>query len=1191
MKNPLLAFGLFLFVAVFVSAFSTAQERQVSQVFYLTGNTGLDYGNHSAELLNAITTMSQKDDHATFLGLGNITKNGFPNEEKKREKVKEHLMATLLSPLEKFNGKVIYIPGTNEWIENGHKALDDMESFIQDNSKAEFWPNDGCVREIENLGTDNVELLMIDSQWFLEDWDDHIYINNKCEIKTLDDFFTKFKDDLKDEQNKTVIVAIHHSVLSASKLNFLENIGGTGKEDYYSDRRSQLRSQLETLASQFPDVIFVSASDRNLQYINDDGIPQIISGAASKNLQQVKRADDDNILFTSKTHGFSRLTVYTDNSSSVEFYSTANGITEKLFQKDIKRQQTTLDEVDFGAIEKYGDTYKASIYTAEETQKSKLYRFFYGEHYRDVYRKEIEAPVLNLNTLPGNVHAISEGGGTQSRSLRLIDDNENEYTLRELRKSATRFLQTLVTDHDVTDYIRNTVAEDLVQDFYTAAHPYAPFALNTMFDSLDIMNAEPKIYYVPKQKRLNIFNEDYGDKLYMLEAHAGDENKDFERFGSADDILSTTDLFAELRDSKKHFVDEENYIKERLTDILVGDWDRHQDQWRWAAYEQEDGTTRYDVIRRDRDQAFPKYDGPFIKMLKASFWIFRKMQSYDDTVDNVKWLNISGYPLDQTIIKTSDWSVWKEQVDFIQKNLTDATIDAAFKTLPEAVQDESIRNISKNLKIRRDNLESIARDYYEVLNRHQVVLGTNEDDDFLITRKPDGVTNIKMSVEDSLVFDHDYKKGVTNEIWMYGLDGEDRFMIEGEGTNLIRLKILGGENNDIYDFKNSRRAKVYDYKSKKNTFEQRNTRKWLVDSYDINNYDSDKRKLTSNTIFPSVGYDPDAGVKVGLQNTFTVQDLTNNPFSSQHKFTAAFYSATSGIELRYEGEFAHIFYNWNFGLDVRFTSPNYAINYFGTGNSTTYDEDAVGRDFNRVQLQQWNVAPSLMYRKDGLQFSFGPTLQSIGVKFDASNVTQDLFAEGDDVFENQRYIGGETTIKYKNKDALIAYPIRGYEFDLKVGYTSTIEKKFNNSFGYVKPTLSINYPLHSSGIVVMATKLGAHLNFGGDYEFYHGATVGGNRSLRGFRNERFNGNSAFYQSTDLRIGLARFRTNFVPIRMGFTAGFDYGRVWTEGGNSGQWHNNYGGSIFVNGFNALTANAGYYLSKEGNRLVFTVGFAF
>ncbi|MGB3144842.1 MAG: metallophosphatase, partial [Maribacter sp.] len=818
-------------------------------------------------------------------------------------------------------------------------------------------------------------------------------------------------------------------------------------------------------------------------------------------------------------------------------------------------------------------------------------RWFFGDHYRQVYSKDIEVPVLNLNTLSGNVHAISEGGGSQSRSLRLIDDNEHEYTAREVRKSATRFIQTSIADYYVEDYMENTVAEDMVQDFYTTAHPYANYALNPIFDSLNILNAEPKLYYLPKQEPLGIFNEDYGDKLYMLETHVGDENKDLELFGKPDDIISTTDLIDKLRESKNDYVDEDMYLKERLTDLLIGDWDRHFDQWRWGAHEQADGTTRYEVIRRDRDQAFPKYDGVFVKLLKAGAILLRKMQTYEEEVSSIKWLSLSAYPLDQAVIKNSDWEAWQKQVDFIQTTLTDETIDAAFKTLPEAVQDESVEYIIRTLKARRQKLGEIAKEYYDFLNKHQIILGTEDDDKFLITRKSNGVTTIQINKEDSVVYEHTFKKELTKEIWLYGLDGEDEFTLEGDGDQLIDLKILGGENNDIYDFKNNKKAKVYDYKSKKNTFEQKSIHKWLVDSYDINNYDSDKRKLNANTILPSIGYDPDAGFKVGFRDTYTIKGLANNPFSSKHMLTAQYYSATTGIEVNYTGEFAHIFYNWYFKLYAGFTTPNYAINYFGTGNDTTYEEDAVDRDFNRLKIQQWNFSPSLVYRNDGLQFEVGPTLESISVEYDANNVTANIFAQDDDVFSTQNYVGGEANFQYKNKDPLIAYPKRGYQFDLTTGYKTNLDKEFNNSFSYLKPTLSVDYPLHPSGIVVLATKLGAHMNFGGDYEFYHGATVGGNTSLRGFRNERFNGKTAFYQSTDLRIGLAKFRTSFVPIRMGISGGFDYGRVWTEGGDSAQWHNNYGGSFFINGFNALTANVGYYKSNEDNRIIFTLGFAF
>lgn len=1168
-----------------------AQEKKVEQVFYFTGNTELETGNPTQSVLKAITNMSQNDEEATFVALGNITKDGFSPNKKDRKATEDLLQKSLMQPLKNFNGNIIFMPGKNEWNANGHENIDDMESFIQDNSKVKFWPNDGCATEIEDLDMDNVELLMVDSQWFLEDWDNHLYLNNKCDIKTRDDFFAKFKDDLKDEQNKTVVVAVYHSVLTESRQNFFENIGGLSVEDYYSTKRQELAGTMETLASLFPDVIFVSASDKNLQYIEDDGVPQIISGASGNKLDNVRPAKEGQ--FTSKTNGFARLTVYNDRTSKVEFFATNNSGSEKLFEKVIQRQQTTLDEITYPDINQFGNTYKTSVYTKDETDKSGLYEFFWGPHYRDIYSKDIEAPVLKLESFPGNLRAVSEGGGNQSRSLRLMDDEEHEYTVRELRKSATRFIQSKIKDHYVRDFMTGTIAEDVVQDFYTTAHPYAPFALNPIFKKLDIYNAEPKIYYMPKQKQLGIYNEDYGDKLYMFEAHAGDENKSFEIFGDADDIISTKDLLADIRKSKRSQVDEPNYLKARLMDFVVGDYDRHYDQWRWAAYEKDDSTTVYKTIRRDRDQAFPKYDGIFLSLLKTGMIDFRSMERYDEDVDNVKWMSRYAYPLDQAFLKSITWEDWQQQVQFIQDNLTDDTIESAFETLPEAAQDESIEEIKKMMKARRDNLSSIAKRYHDFLMRHQIILGTEDKDEFLITRMPNGQTSIQLTTEDGQSFERLYSKDITKEIWIYGLDEEDTFKIVGEGDHYIPLKILGGENNDIYDFETTRAAKVYDYKSKKNTFTNNSTRKWLVDSYDINTYNDASRKLDAFTTFPALGFNPDTGVSAGLSGTYTTYGLANNPFSTQQTLTAKFFAATSGVELDYSGEFAHVFYNWNFGLDARYTSPNFAINYFGTGNETFYDDDAVDRDFNRVRITQWSVKPSLKYKVERVQFSVAPLVESLEVTYSSENSitgVPSVLDPNDNVFDNQIYGGAEVAFQYKNKSGEISFIRRGFQFDVTAGYKANIDDN-DNKFSYIKPTLSIDYPLHPSGIAVLATKIGAEMNFGDDYEFYHAATVGGNRSLRGFRNERFNGDTSFYQSTDLRVGLYQFKTSFIPVRLGVSAGFDYGRVWQDGENSDQWHNSYGGSIFINGFQALTANVGYYMSDETNRVIFTLGFAF
>lgn len=1189
--RPTSIFLFLLFINPALAQEKKPEENGISHSFYITSNTGLKEQSNTAEILQQINKASQDDQDATLLLVGNVTgEAGFASgeDDQKRQQIKDSLRKNLLEPLRNFHGNVIYTPGVNEWNKAAPQSIDDLETFLQDNLKgSEFWPSDGCPLEKEDIN-DKLVLVMVDSQWFLENWDDHPDMNNKCDIKTREQLFIEFKDDLKDSHGKTIIVAVHHPVMSNTKLSFFNKIAGFSAQAYQNEQYRYLRGRLKTLAQEFESVIFVSGNDRNLQFIQDDGIPQIISGAVGET-QKAKARKEEN--FASEKKGYAKLINFSNGNSKVEFYSVENGTSHLLFSKKIKDDLTPLDEVSWHKKDEFGKTKEASIYTPEETTKTGTYKFFWGDHYRTVYSHKIEAPVLFLDTLPGNLQVKKEGGGMQSRSLRFVGDEEHEYTLRALRKSAVRFLQAqAVKDHYIEDYLENTVAERYVQDFYTTAHPYAPFAVSELADAIDLLHVNSRIYYVPKQKALGTNNDEYGDELYMLEAHPGDENKDFAEYGKADDILSTSDLLLEMRESKDVKVDEKEYIRARLFDMLIGDWDRHYDQWRWAEYKQKEGTKLYRPIPRDRDYAFPKYDGFMLGLLKAGFPELRKMESYDENVDNVKWFNYNGFALDNTLITQADWQDWKEQVNFIQDQLSDEVIEKAFKTLPKAAQDSSIVSIQKNLKARRGNLPDIARRYFKYLNDLEVVTGTEEDDNFNIQRLQDGKTKVTISTDGKEVFSNIYNSEQSNMLWIYGLDGEDNFRITGEGDHLMKLKILGGEENDTYDFQNTRRAKLYDFKSKENTIKNPRSHKWLVDSYDINSYNPDKHRYHTNRLLPSMGFSRDAGFELGLVDTFTTYGLVRNPFTTRHSLGVTYFFVNSGLKVSYEGEFAQIFKDWNFAVKALYTNPSFTMNYFGTGNETPYVEDETEHEFNRVQIQQWKLAPSLRWHNDrGSSLEFGGSLESQKVNREEDHYIAEAFTPENEVFDRQLYGGVQASYGYKNLDNP-AYPSRGMDINLLTGYKTNIDEHKNN-FGYVKPSVSIDYPLHPSGIAVLATKIGGTAILGDNYEFYDAATLGGNDNLRAYRLDRFNGKRSFYQSTDLRVGFTQFRTDFIPLVMGVTAGFDYGRVWTDNSNSERWHNDYGGSLWINGFYSLTGNLGVYNGDDGIRVVFSFGFAF
>ncbi|WP_405250863.1 metallophosphatase [Dokdonia sp. Asnod3-C12] len=1154
-----------------VSYFATAQQLETS--IFVTANTG---NTDDQAVLTKINNEAKTLSDSQLLILGNaVSDNGFTKGASAE-------IASQLEILESFNGKVIFTPGQNEWAANGHRDVRKIEAFIQENSKSKFYPDKGCPIKKANI-TDNVVLITVDSQWYLEDWNDHIYLNENCDIKNRTDFFLEFESMIKKSQGKIIMVAMHHPVFSNSNEGFISRTGGTSLHDFQNKQNRKFRNRLVTLARQTEDLIFISGRDKNLQYINKHGVSQIISGAAGKTRKASVKGDKD---FASSENGYARIDVFKNGTVRVSFQGISTPFSATIMEAEKE------EIVNYKERSSFNNTFSSSVYTLEETEKSKLYKDLWGDHYRDLYSKTVNAKVAFIDTLKGGLTPVRRGGGHQSKSLRLETKDGKEYVMRALKKSAIKFLQsTAFQDKYVEEELEGSFADKFLLDFYTTAHPYTPTTIGTLADAVNIFHTNPELYYIPKQRDLGEYNDEYGDELYLLEERVESGHNDLASFGKPKDILSTSDVLLEINKTGKSIVDEPSYIRARLFDMLIGDWDRHEDQWRWALFENEDGSEICKPIPRDRDQAFSIFDGSVLNFLSCAVPSLRMMQSYDEELRSPKWFSFEPYPLDMTFINKSDWKDWEKEAMALQTGLTDDVIELAFENVPVEMKGQTIEDIKRKLKGRRGNIVDIARRYYDYVNKHEVITGTQKDDVFNIKRLPNGETKIEVQRKDLGIFERTFIKDETKEIWIYGLDGNDTFNVTGKGNDLITIKVLGGKQNDIYNFENTKKVKLYDYKGKNNTIVNSKSKKWLVDDYEINNYDYKKRKYSINQFLPIIGANPDDGLRIGFVNNFTTYGIQRNPFTTKHSVSASYYTGNSGYDVSYKGEFSNFFHNWNFGVEGKYTSPNFAQNFFGFGNETLYDKDDVDIDFNRVSIKEWNAAISLIWNgRDGGSFYVKPLIES----FEVEN-TEDRFINflpsSATVFEKQTYAGLEVNYGYKNKDD-ISYPTLGLDAGITAGYKANIGgEDIDNKFGYVRPHIAIDHRLNKSASIVLATKIGGEAILGDNFEFYHGASLGGNHSLRGFRKERFIGKYSVYQNTDLRLLLGKFKTSFIPLKYGVTGGFDYGRVWVENDNSDKWHNSVGGSFWVSGLETFTTNLGYYSSTDGGRIVFSLGFVF
>src|SRR5690606_13666122 len=141
--------------------------------------------------------------------------------------------------------------------------------------------------------------------------------------------------------------------------------------------------------------------------------------------------------------------------------------------------------------------------------------------------------------------------------------------------------------------------------------------------------------------------------------------------------------------------------------------------------------------------------------------------------------------------------------EFIQQRIDGSLIDEAFLAFPEEVRDHTLEEIKETLLARTVNLVETAKEYFKVLNRYAVVSGTDKDDRYRVVSLPDGSVEITAhrikqgELAEQIyhkVFDPDH----TKEIWLYGLDDDDLFDVDVPDSR-IRLRIIGGQNNDVYN--------------------------------------------------------------------------------------------------------------------------------------------------------------------------------------------------------------------------------------------------------------------------------------------------------------------------------------------------------------------------------------------------------
>ncbi|MEL6721073.1 MAG: metallophosphoesterase, partial [Bacteroidota bacterium] len=684
-------------------------------------------------------------------------------------------------------------------------------------------------------------------------------------------------------------------------LGFVIRKGGLLKQDLAHPLYKDLRSGLVAAATKNGNYIFAAGHEHNLQYWEKDGQTFIVSGSGSK--ENPVRSGNGG-LFGYGKKGYARLDFYEDGSAWVNFYTPdAEGKKADLvFRRKVKDKLEILEEaakVEIDPFDLEKDIENVPPITTKVKKVKGRKRPIAGKHYRDIYARTYDFPTLNLEQYQGGVEPIKMGGGRQTNSLRLEDDKEQQYAMRALTKDATRLLP--------YPFNEITFAQYLAQDVFLSTHPFGSLVIPSLADAAAVYHTNPKLYYIPKQPALKEYNAFFGDEVYLVEERVAKDGSDIESFGHSDKIISTPKLIDKLGNNIRHKVAQDWVVRARLFDLVIGDWDRHDDQWRWAKFDAEDHKDKavYRPIPRDRDQVFPNYDGLLVDIARFAEPILRQLDEYTPNIKSVKWSVYNTRHFDRSFMNELEWEDWEKEVKFIQANLTDEIIDHAFEKVANdytvTMEEFKFDQIAEVMKKRRDNLMDFARRFYLLHAKKVDIVGTNDKELFIVDRLSDSLTRVRVydTDWDTTAYERHFFTHETDEIHLYGLEDVDQFLVTGEVSEGIKIRIIGGLGEDeVIDRSrvegDNQKTYYYDFLDEENKLQSDfgELKDMRSESLEKNTYDRKHPHYEFNFTrpLPLVGFNPDEGFSLGINALSKIYEFKKSPLGQLHNASLLYIS-------------------------------------------------------------------------------------------------------------------------------------------------------------------------------------------------------------------------------------------------------------------------------------------------------------
>ncbi len=802
---------------------------------------------------------------------------------------------------------------------------------------------------------------------------------------------------------------------------------------------------------------------------------------------------------------------------------------------------------------KTGQPATVTVVAGAKYQAGWLHEFILGADYRALWTAPIEVEVLDLRSVAGGLRPTQRGGSAQTVSLRFAGADGREYVFRPLEKDFTRGLP---------PELKETLVRDIAQDQVAGYHPAAAIVVGALLDATGLHHPRPRLVVMPNDAALGEYRGDFAGVIGTFEERPDNDFDETPISPGATNVISSERLFERLRVDHGNRVDARAFLAARMFDILVGDRDRHRDQWRWGRFSIVPNAP-WEPIPRDRDMPFARFEGLGPYLVRGAV---PQLVTFSKRYPDMVWLNWNAREIDRLLLSELDWSAWDSVTKKLQLQLTDAAIDSAIIAMPPAFVRLDGRRLRDDLISRRQAMPEAARDFYRVLASEVDFRATEDADIAAISRATDGSVHVAFSDARSLgsagagipYKQRRFEPRDTREIRVFLNGGNDRAILRGVRNAGIKIRIIGGDGDDtVVDSIPGGDAalRVYDSTGTDRIVGQGDT------SIDRKPYRPPGTDLVQHTVRDwgtwtfmqrAATYSPTVGVLASVSITHHRYGFRRDPYSSRSliRFDASINEQRP--RLTYNGIFRRMSSTQLIDLKL-LASGLELIRFHGFGNETSSDS---GTSYYRVFQNLFRAEPAWVIPSGKhMTWSLGGLAQYTATHERARTFAGTLRPYGSGSYGE---VGVRLGLRVDNTDLANA-PTKG----VRVTARGTLYPPLwdvAGTFGDGQLEASTYLSAKGHFAPTLAFRAGGQ-HVWGTFPFHNAAFLGGSSTLRGWDEQRFAGRSAIYGSSELRLRLGKLGI-LVPADVGILAFADVGKVMIDGENSGELHNGIGGGIWL-----------------------------